>query len=603
MGVMGTFASPGAVSLVERFVQRAERHGERVAIRTLDGATVTWSAWERESRLVAAALVARGHAPGTRVAILAGNRPLWPIADLGALLAAQVSVGLYPTSAPAQVEQQLGDCGATLVVVDTWEQLAKVRQVRERLPALRTVVHLCETESGAGELSWRGFLDQGIEAMARHDVRATLAARLRDAKPEDDAILIYTSGSTGTPKGARLSHRYLAASAESIADALGLREDDTQLSFLPFCHAAERVFGLYTRIHCGMEVGMVEEPGLVWAAARAFDPTVFGGLPRFFERVYEALQAEREGASGEYAERWRRALELGGRRSQLRRRGAPVPAELEREWAEAAAFAKPLLEGFFGTRMRLVTSGGAALPVEVAEFLDALGVTVLGAYGQTEHLCVAFHRPARYAFDSVGVPMRGTSLRFAEDGELLVKRNGLTFSGYFGRDAETRAAFTGDGEWLLTGDLGAMDDDGFLRIVGRKKELIALSTGKKVAPLPIEATLTSHPWIAQAVVVGEGRKHVAALLTLRRAIVERWAAEGGIALPWAELLRDARVTARVQRAVDDVNAALSRTEQVRKWVLLEDELSTETGELTPTLKVQRAVVAQRHAARIDALYS
>jgi long-chain acyl-CoA synthetase len=220
----------------------------------------------------------------------------------------------------------------------------------------------------------------------------------------------------------------------------------------------------------------------------------------------------------------------------------------------------------------------------------------------SEHLCAAFNRPDRYAFDSAGLPMPGVELRIAEDGEILLRRGPLTFAGYHGRPEETRASFSADGEWLLTGDLGRLGEDGCLRVTGRKKELLALSTGKKVAPLPIEALLVCDALVGQAVLVGEGRKYVSALLVPRRPVVEAWARERGLDLPYAELLRHPDLLARVQRSVDSVNAGLSRTERIRRFLLLDRELSAERDELTPTLKVRRAVVMERYREQLDALY-
>jgi long-chain acyl-CoA synthetase len=253
--------------------------------------------------------------------------------------------------------------------------------------------------------------------------------------------------------------------------------------------------------------------------------------------------------------------------------------------------------------MRLATSGGAPLPEEVAEYLDAFGVTVLGAYGLTEHLCVAMQRPGRYGFDSAGPLMPGTGLRIAEDGEIQVRRGPLTFSGYHGRADATRAAFSADGAWLLTGDVGVLREDGTLRITGRKKELIALSNGKKIAPLPIESLLSQDPWIARAVLVGEGERYVAALLSLRPSMLERWARERGADVEDPALHHDPGLVEQVQAAIDRVNEGLSRPEQVRRWALLPDDLSPERGELTPTLKVRRDVVAALHRDTIQSLYS
>lgn len=591
------------------FLERAARYGEREALRALavGGAAreeaLSWAGWRREAECFAAALLLDGLRPGERVAIFAGNRLVWPIADLGVQLAGGVGVGVYPTSAPGQVREVMADAGAVVAVVDTPERLRALLEVRSALPSLRTIVcQAADTADADGVEPWARWRARGAGALDTGGASAALARRVAAQTPDDVAMLIYTSGSTGVPKGAAISHRYLLGSALSIQQVLGLSEHDTALSFLPFCHAAERVFGLHTRIVCGMSAALVEEHGRVWRAAREFGPTLFGGLPRFYEKAFEQLRAEHLAAAGDERARWDAVVELGRRRSLLRRAGQPVPAELEREWRSLGRPLFARLRALFGGRLRVATSGGAALPVEVAEYLDALGLTVLGAYGLTEHLCVAFNRPDHYDFEGAGPPMPGTELRLAEDGEILVRRGPLTFSGYHGRPAETRDAFTPDGEWLRTGDLGSLDARGALRITGRKKELIALSTGKKIAPLRIEALLTRDPLLAQAVVYGEGRKFAAALLCLRRPAAEAWARENGVAESYPALLEHPALRARVQAAVDAVNKLVSSPEQIRAWLLLDRELSAEHDELTPTLKVRRSRVAEKFRDSFDALY-
>lgn len=566
--VASTGAPASARTAGELFTWRVRREKDRTAFRALPegGAVreedVTWRAWGDASRRFAAALIASGHAPGEKVAILAGSTPVWPIADLGVVLAGLVSVGLYPSSAPAQIARILRDCEAPTVVVQGAERCERVLAVRDRVPGLERIVAR-EPADPAGVMGWTEWLEAGDRALEEDtEVAAELERRSSEAEPGDVALLIYTSGSTGEPKGARISHRYLLASAASIQETLGLTRRDSTLSFLPHSHAAERVFGLYTRIYCGMQAGLVADHTRVWEAARAYRPTVFGGLPRFYEKIAEAL---RDGSSP-------------------RSDGDEALARL------------------LGGNVRLATSGGAPLPPKVAASLERSGLTVLGAYGLTEHLCVACNRPDRYALDSAGPPMPGTQLRFAADGEILVRAGDLTFSGYHGRPEASRAAFTPDGEWLKTGDLGTVDDEGFLRVTGRKKELIALSTGKKVAPAPIETALAADPWIARAVLYGEGRKFVSALLIPRRAHVERWCGEHGLEGTFSDLLRHPEVERRLREAVDRVNAELSRTERVRRFALLERELSEEEGEVTPTGKVRRAKVVERHADRLEALY-
>lgn len=593
-------------TVLARFAARVRADRDAVALVQHDGPTagrsLTWGAWDEAAHAVAAALVADGVQPGDRVAVLAGNRLLWPVADLGILMAGATSVGLYPTSAPSQVATVLRDAGAAVAIVDTSAQLVKVTAARAGLLALRAVVCEDMDQSALGVDSWAAWLEHGRRALARPDVARELARRSAAARPVDDALLIYTSGSTGEPKGARIPHAYLTASADAIASVLGLRHGDTTLSFLPYCHAGERVFGLYTRVSVGVTTLLVEDHARVWDAARHYAPTVFGGLPRFWEKLYEGLLVAQSAAADDTRAQWEQAIALGHERSRLRRAGQPVPATLEQAWHDASAPVRAHLARWLGDRLRVATTGGAALSREVAEHLDACGVTVLGAYGMTEHLCVAMHRADRYEFDSVGVAMPGTDIAIAADGEVLLRRGPLTFAGYHGRDDATVDAFTPDGAWLRTGDLGALDARGALHITGRKKELIALSTGKKVAPLPIEARLAADPWIAQAMLYGEGRKFVSALLCPRATTVHAWARAAGVVGTYAELLAHPEVRSRVDAAVAKVNAELSRTEQVRRYALLERELSLEEDELTPTLKVRRAHVAERFRDRLEALY-
>lgn len=397
-------------------------------------------------------------------------------------------------------------------------------------------------------------------------VDAAAAALLRDGVAPGDRVAVFAGNRLLWPVldlalqqlravGVGL---YPTGTAVQVAELL----EDRALSFLPFSHAAERMFGEGTRLVAGMATALVEDPADLFAVCADFAPTVVGGLPRIFERVYERTEAARR--SG----------------------GDPRAA----------------LEALLGPRVRLATSGGAPLPM-VAEALGALGCPIVGAYGQTEHLCVAMHRPAAPRTEGVGAPMPGTAVRVADDGELLVRRSALTFSGYWGRPEETAAAFTADGAWLRTGDRAEVEGDGTLRITGRIKERIALSTGRKVAPLPIEGALADTPLIAHAVCHGEGRKHLVALLALRRPVVEAWARERALPASWEALLRHPALRAELAAAVEGVNAGLPRTDRVVAWAVTDAEWSVDSGELTPTLKVRRAEVEARHAALLASLYA
>ncbi|MBA3343279.1 MAG: long-chain fatty acid--CoA ligase [Gemmatimonadaceae bacterium] len=551
------------------FLDRAERHSDRVALRTArttsggtDGA-MTWGEWRDASLRFSAAILSSEAADSAAVAILAGNDFVWPIADLGALSTGMTTVGLYPTSSRSQIEHMLRDCGAGAAVVDDPQQLEAILEMRTRLPALRMVISASTGPTTPGVEHWPEWLERGARELELNpSLIESIEARARVMAREAPAIIIYTSGSTGEPKGAVLSHGCIDASAESIERTLGLVESDSAISFLPFSHAAERIFGHYTRIRCGMEAVFVEEPGRVWEVASEVKPTVFGGMPRFFEKLDKLAKSSNGADPG----RTRAGDLLGG-------------------------------------RVRIATSGGAALPVGVAASLHDGGVTVLGAYGLTEHLCVAMNRPDDFCFDTVGLPMPGSEIAIADDGEVLVRRSELTFSGYHSQPAETRAAFTEDGEWVRTGDIGELDSRGRLRITGRKKELMVLSSGRKVAPLPIESRLAEHPWIAQAVLHAEGLQFVSALIALRRDLIEEWARDQGIAQPYAELVSHPQVVSEVQKAVDAVNGNLSRAESIRRFVVIDRELSVADSDLTPTHKVRRSVVLEKYSVQLNALYT
>lgn len=547
-------------TLVHRFLSRAEQQPHEVAYDVLArgaaalGEPIPWGAWAAHSRQLAQQLIEIGLQPGECVLIFADNHPVWPIADIAVLLARGVSVGAYPTSAVAQLSAQLRDCKARMVFVDNAHRAEMMR-------------------AAAADVSWPVQVMTARDALhaanapAKSDVLAgetarELSERIAQIGSDDIALLIYTSGSTGEPKGARISHRYLSASASSIATTLELTGRDTGVSFLPFCHAAERVFGMYVRIAVGMRAVLVESPDDVWTACRLFEPTVFGGLPRLFEKIAA-----------------RAAL-------------APDPES-----------ARAMVAGMVGRHCRVATSGGAPLPAAVAEQLRDAGLTVLGAYGQTEHLCIAMNRSSANRLDSVGTPMPGTEVRIADDGELLVRRSALTFSGYHDRPDATREAFTPDGEWLRTGDLAEQDADGMLRITGRIKELIALSNGKKVAPLPIEAELAASPLINAAVCVGEGRPFLSAILQLDHALVGELTSIAGANDEQVPTANSASVRRALWDHVALVNSARSRPEQIREFVLTTDEWSVANGAYTPTHKLRRAELVERYRHLIDPLYT
>ena len=488
---------------------------------------ISWRHFEQETRDFATALLSLGLRHGGSVCILMGNVPEWPISDIGTISAGGVAVGLYPTSSAEQIAYVINHSDAEFVLVDSREQLQKVLSVRDQLLQVRHIIALDAAPDGV--ISYQEFIERG------RSERTRFAQRLKEleqsARPDDIAIMVYTSGTTGQPKGACLSHRYIINSVESLHQTIPVYDTDVSFSYLPFCHVAERISGLYNRLYAGAPVYFVDDLTRLGEYMMEVKPTVFASLPRFFEKIY----------------------------------------------AEHARSKSTQLKDYFGGRIRLATSGGAPLPLEVAEFFAAAGLPILQAYGLTENVCVAFNRPDHYKFGTVGPPMPGCEIRIAADNEILV-RSEMMFSGYYKAPEETAKMFR-DG-WLLTGDLGELDDDGFLTIIGRKKELIVTSTGKKVAPALLENMLKEDHLISQAMVYGEGRSYLVALITLNRA-AERQA---------------------VQDIVDRVNRRVSSTESIKRFAILDRDFEIARDEITPTGKLKRDVIVNRFRDLIDRLY-
>lgn len=490
---------------------------------------ISWRRFEQETFDFATALLSHDLKRGGSVCILMGNVPEWPISDIGTILAGGVGVGLYPTSSAEQIAYIINHSDAEFVLVDSRAQLAKLLSIRDQLTKVRHVIAI-DGETSNGVTSYRDFIERGRAERSR--LAPLLQERAEGAKPDDIAIMVYTSGTTGAPKGACLSHRYIINSVESLRQTIPIYDTDVSFSYLPFCHVAERISGLYNRLYAGASAYFVDDLARLGEYMLEVKPTVFASLPRFFEKIY----------------------------------------------ARAVADGSTRIKDYFGGRIRLATSGGAPLPLEVAKFFADGGLPILQAYGLTENVCVAFNRPSIYKFGTVGPPMPGCEVRLAADNEILV-RSEMMFSGYYKAPEETAKVFS-DG-WLLTGDLGEIDDDGFLKIIGRKKELIVTSTGKKVAPALLENMLKEHHRISQAMVYGEGRSYLVALITLNEPAT-----------------RDA-----IHWIVDNVNRRVSSTESIKRFAILDRDFEIERDEITPTGKLKRDVIANRFREVINELYA
>jgi long-chain acyl-CoA synthetase len=375
---------------------------------------------------------------------------------------------------------------------------------------------------------------------------------------------------------------------------------DRSFSYLPYCHVAERIAGFYNRLYAGAPAYFVDDLTKLWPYMLEVKPTVFGSVPRFYEKIHARIVADLEQASQQEREQFYEALELGRDISRRRQARQEIPGDIQHRYEQWALPMLRRVKDYFGGHIRITTSGGAPLPLDIAEFFDAAGLPILQAYGLTENLCVAFNRPDNNKFGTVGPPMPRCEVKLAEDGELLV-RSDMMFSGYYKDPEKTTEMFCGG--WLLTGDLAEIDADGFLTITGRKKELIVTSTGKNVAPMLIENMLKEHPLISQAMVYGDGKSYLVSLITLNQIETEEYARSRGIQVSrFAELTQHEDIILLVQHMVDGVNARVSSTEAIKKFVILDHDLSIDADEMTPTLKIKRNVVTGRYQPLLERLY-
>jgi long-chain acyl-CoA synthetase len=560
---------------------------------------ISWDRFDQEAHDFATALLSLGLRKNGSVAILMGNVPEWPISDIGTIAAGGVGVGLYPTSSAEQCQYIIEHSDAEFVLVDTRAQLDKILSVRHALSKVKTIAVLDDSAASKSDqvFSYKELIGRG------HENRAAFSRLLREravsADAEDIAIMVYTSGTTGPPKGACLSHRYIINSVESLRQTIPIFDTDVSFSYLPYCHVAERISGLYNRLYAGASAYFVDDLSKLGQYMLEVKPTVFASLPRFFEKIHARVVADIEAAPKEEREVFNNALAVGREISRLRQARRHVPADLREKYEVEAAPILKKVKGYFGDCIRLATSGGAPLNLEVAEFFDAAGLPILQAYGLTENICVAFNRFDNHKFGTVGPPMPGCEVRIADDGEILVRSN-MMFSGYYKAPEQTAEMFR-DG-WLATGDLGEMDTDGFLKITGRKKELIVTSTGKKVAPALIENMLKEHHLISHALVYGEGKSYLVALITLNMAEAAEFARARGIVGGLDDLRQSEPIRKLVQKMIDEVNARVSSTESIKKFVILDHDFEIEKDEVTPTGKLKRKVVTERCRDQIESLY-
>jgi long-chain acyl-CoA synthetase len=552
---------------------------------------VSWRDADELARAYANGLLARGVAKGDAFAILAQNSLDWALVDFALAQIGAVGIPVYANSSPKDVAYLLAHSEAVGIVCEDAEQLAKVESASEELPRLEHVLTYHDLA---------GLASHGIDFAQSHPTALDDASAA--IEEEDLYTILYTSGTTGPPKGCMMTHRNYYAMV-SVVDGMEnhTMPDDVLLLYIPLAHNFGRLM-LLEGANVGFTIAFLADPLRVGEAVLQVRPTVFPSVPRVFEKVYAAVMARFDEATGLRRRLIDWALPIGREVSRLESEGKPIPGGLARKHRLADRLVFSKVRERLGGRLRVPISGGAPLAKDIAEFFDGIGIRILEGYGLTECTTASnFNRPEKYRFGTVGPPLPGFEVKTAGDGEVLI-RSETVFKGYFKDPEATAEVLLPDG-WLKTGDIGAIDEDGFLTITDRKKDILVTAGGKNVAPQNIENDLKLSKYVSQALVVGDRRPYVAALITLDEAEIGRWAAEQGIGGGVSELSKDERVRELVQGVVEEVNRERSRFEQIKRFRLLPRDFTLEEGEVTPTLKLRRRAVSEHFAAEIEALYS
>jgi len=590
-------------TLIEAFERTARDHKRSDTLNyKRDGRWIPISSDEvlERARRIAAGLYSLGVRSGDRVALLSDSRPEWTLTDAGCLFVGAIDVPIYPTLTPPQVRYILKDSGSRVLVVSNHRKFLEVQEILRECPAVEQVVFFegadVDTTEGItlAELEKRG---QILET-EQPDLIDDLAHQIT---PDQLATIIYTSGTTGEPKGVMLTHANLVSNLIDGAGNLTFDEKDVVLSVLPLSHIFERQ-AMYMYLYQGMAVYYAESLETIGPNLREVRPTILIGVPRIFEKIYDRIK-ERVAAKGRINMAllsWAVSVGKAYARYEVEREKAPLALTLKHKLATRLVFSK--WREAFGGRIRLLVSGGAALPEELGYIYLGAGIPIIQGYGLTETSpVIATGRLDDNRIGSVGKPIPRVEVRIAADGEIETRGPNVML-GYYNKPEETRAVFTEDG-WFKTGDIGTIDDDGFLRITDRKKELFKTSGGKYISPQPIEQMIKGSRFVSQVVLIGDGRKFPAALIVPNWQQLESYAQLKGIKVKSrADLCRHERIIDLFQRQIAGLTPDLAQYERVKKVGLLENEFTIEGGELTPTLKVKRRVIDEKYRSVIDQIY-
>ncbi|MGB8328820.1 MAG: long-chain fatty acid--CoA ligase [Polyangiales bacterium] len=582
-----------ADTIPHRLLQRAKKSPNDPAYYVREGGgwkSTNWGTYSDQVTRAGRALIALGFEVGDTACILGFNRPEWAIMDLAAMGAGGAPAGIYTTCSAIEVRYIVAHAEAPIILVENEEQWRKVKAERANMPRLKHVVTMKGAPAIADDMvmSWEEFMAKGdgVEEKEYLD-------RVASLNPNALATLIYTSGTTGPPKGVMLSNHNLAWTASCAIEITEPTSADCSLSYLPLSHIAEQMFTLHLPVTTGSRVYFAESIEAVPENLKEVQPTIFFGVPRIWEKFQAGIAAKLEAATGVKAKLVKWAMKVGWEANK----GPTAHKGLQYQLANKLIFSK--LKPAIGMgNARVCVSGAAPIAREVLEFFASLDIVVLEVYGQSEDSGpTSFNTPTKYRFGTVGPIIPGVEVKIAEDDEILVKGPNV-FLGYY-KEPEATAETLTDG-WLHSGDLGALDDDGFLSITGRKKDIIITAGGKNITPKNLEASIKNHPLVDEAVVIGDRRRYLSALVTIDPEAGAAWAEANGEdvnALP-----KSAKLRASIQVHIDEMNEHFARVEQIKKFTILHRNLSIEHGELTPTLKVKRAKVSEHFSDEIEAMY-
>ena len=590
-------------TLVEMFQQVVQKYGMKTSLmQKVEGEFKGFSYAEFGERVknLALGLASLGITHSDRVALMSENRPEWAISDFGILSLGATNVPIYPTITPQQIEYILKDSGTRMIIVSTPELLEKILEIFDNLPALQKVICMDRPEV---EKDFILMFDQLYEMgkTFEKDHPDHFENAIKTVMPDDLCGIIYTSGTTGAPKGVMLTHNNLLSNVMAAKQVIRVDETDTLLSFLPLCHSFERMAGHFLAISAGATVAYAESTETVADNLGEVKPTLMTSVPRLFEKIYGRVIENANAGSPLKKKIFWWAVNTGEKYVEAKFAGK-IPGSLNFKYNLATKLVFSKLHQRVGGNLRFFVSGGAPLPKEIAEFFYKAGILILEGYGLTETSpVITVNREEKFKFGSVGPAVPGVEIKIADDGEVLT-RGPHVMKGYYKNPEATTETIDEDG-WLHTGDIGILDEEGLLYITDRKKNIIVTSGGKNVTPATIENLLVTSPFIEQTMVIGDKRNFLTALIVPNFEALKKYADENGISYSDVkELLTNEKIYQTVDADVQNLTKDLARFEQIKKFTLMPKEFTIEDGELTPTLKVKRKVVAEKYADIIDKMY-